>query len=169
MSFRIGTEPKPVIGRALRSSFCNSFTSKHLRCFVAVAWVWPGACSKSCIGVFDNELSVAESRRDNEARWSCGYESGHESNHESNDERSCTFEQSSPIVKRSKEMNPGLKLAGQGRCVPVKRFHAAFVDVLADPSPVARFPRERMQVGPISVDTTDREVFSQKGIWVQWR
>jgi hypothetical protein len=72
-------------------------------------------------------------------------------------------------MKRSKEMNSGLQLAGRKLCVPAKRFSTAFVDDLVCQSPGAGFPRQRMQVGTITVDTTDREVSGQKGIWVQWR
>ena len=66
-------------------------------------------------------------------------------------------------------MNSGLQLAGRKLCVPAMWLSAASVDALADPSPGAAFPRQRMQVGAITVDTTDREVSGQKGIWVQWR
>ena len=66
-------------------------------------------------------------------------------------------------------MNSGLQLAGRKLCMPAKLLSAAFVDALADPSPRAGFPRRRMQVGVITVDTTDREVSGQKGICVQWR
>ena len=66
-------------------------------------------------------------------------------------------------------MNSGLHLVGRKRCVPAKRFIRAFVDALAGQSPGAGFPRQRMQVGAITVDTTSREVSGQKGIWVQWR
>jgi hypothetical protein len=73
------------------------------------------------------------------------------------------------IMKRSEEMNSGLQLVGRKPCVPAKRLSTASVDALADHSPGADFPRRRMQVGAITVDTTDREVSGQKGIWVQWR
>ena len=66
-------------------------------------------------------------------------------------------------------MNSGLQLAGRKLCMPAKLLSAVFVDALADPSPRAGFPRRRMQVGVITVDTTDREVSGQKGICVQWR
>ena len=66
-------------------------------------------------------------------------------------------------------MNAGLQLAGRELCVPAKRLSTATVDAPADPSAGAAFPRRRMQVGVITVDTTDREVSGQKGIWVQWR
>jgi hypothetical protein len=72
-------------------------------------------------------------------------------------------------MKRSKEMNSGLQLVGRKLCVPAMWLSAASVDALADPSHGAAFPRQRMQVGAITVDTTDREVSGQKGIWVQWR
>jgi hypothetical protein len=72
-------------------------------------------------------------------------------------------------MKRSEEMNSGLKLAGQKLCVQAKLLSTASVDASADPSPGAGFPRQRMQVGAITVDTTDREVSGQKGICVQWR
>ena len=66
-------------------------------------------------------------------------------------------------------MNTGLQLVGRKLCVPAKRLSTASVeDALADHSPGAGFPRRRMQVGVITVDTTDREVSGQKGIWVQW-
>jgi hypothetical protein len=73
------------------------------------------------------------------------------------------------IMKRSEEMNSGLQLVGRKPCVPAKRLSTASVDALADHSPGADFPRRRMQVGAITVDTTDREVSGQKGISVQWR
>ena len=66
-------------------------------------------------------------------------------------------------------MNTGLQLVGRKLRVPAKRLSTASVDALADHSPGADFPRRRMQVGAITVDTTDREVSGQKGIWVQWR
>ena len=66
-------------------------------------------------------------------------------------------------------MNSGLQLVGRKLRVPAMWVSAASVDALADPSPRAAFPRQRMQVGAITVDTTDREVSGQKGIWVQWR
>jgi hypothetical protein len=66
-------------------------------------------------------------------------------------------------------MNAGLQLAGRKLCVPAKLLSAAYGDALADQSPGAGFPPRRMQVGAITVDTTDREVSGQKGIWVQWR
>jgi hypothetical protein len=73
-------------------------------------------------------------------------------------------------MKRSKEMNSGLQQAERKLCVPAKLLStAASVDAWADPSPRAGFPRQRMQVGAITVDTTGREVSGQKGIWVQWR
>jgi hypothetical protein len=72
-------------------------------------------------------------------------------------------------MKRSEEMNSGLQLARRKLCVPAIWLSAASVDALADPSPAEAFPRQRMQVGAITVDTTDREVSGQKGIWVQWR
>jgi hypothetical protein len=71
-------------------------------------------------------------------------------------------------MKRSKEMNSGLQLARRKLCVPAKLLSAASVDALADPSRSAGFPRQRMQVGPITVDTTDSEFSGQKGICVQW-
>jgi hypothetical protein len=73
------------------------------------------------------------------------------------------------IMKRSEEMNSGLQLVGRKPCMPAKRLSTASVDALADHSPGADFPRRRMQVGAITVDTTDREVSGQKGISVQWR
>jgi hypothetical protein len=73
------------------------------------------------------------------------------------------------IMKRSEEMNSGLQLLGRKLCVPAKWLSTASVDALADHSPGADFPRRRMQVGAITVDTTDREVSGQKGICVQWR
>jgi hypothetical protein len=73
------------------------------------------------------------------------------------------------IMKRSEEMNSGLQLVGRKLCVPAKRLSTASVDALADHSPGADFPRQRMQVGAISVDTTGMELSGQKGIWVQWR
>ena len=66
-------------------------------------------------------------------------------------------------------MNSGLQLAGRKLCVPAKLLSTASVDAMADPSPGAGFPRRQMQVGAITVDTADREVSGQKGIWVQWR
>ena len=66
-------------------------------------------------------------------------------------------------------MNAGLQLAGRKLGVPAKLLSKASVDAMADRLPGARFPRRRMQVGAITVDTTDREVSGQKGIWVQWR
>jgi hypothetical protein len=72
-------------------------------------------------------------------------------------------------MKRSKEMNSGLQLAERNFSVPVKPLSTAFAEDLADHSPGAAFPRQRMQVGAISVDTTGREVSGQKGICVQWR
>jgi hypothetical protein len=72
-------------------------------------------------------------------------------------------------MKRSEEMNSGLQLVERNFCVPAKRLSTASVDALADHSPGADFPRRRMQVGAITVDTTGREVSGQKGIWVQWR
>jgi hypothetical protein len=72
-------------------------------------------------------------------------------------------------MKRSEEMNSGLQLVERKLCVPAKRLSTASVDALADPSPGADFPRRRMQVAAITVDTTGREVSGQKGIWVQWR
>jgi hypothetical protein len=72
-------------------------------------------------------------------------------------------------MKRSEEMNSGLRLVEQNLCVPSRRLSTAFVEVLADRSPGAAFPRQRMQVGAISVDTTGREVSGQKGTCVQWR
>jgi hypothetical protein len=72
-------------------------------------------------------------------------------------------------MKRSEEMNSGLHLAGRKLCMPAKLLSTASVDALADPSPGAGFPRQRMQVGAITVDTTDSEVSGQKGKWVQWR
>jgi hypothetical protein len=73
------------------------------------------------------------------------------------------------IMKRSEEMNSGQQLVGRKLCVPAKWLSTAFVDALADHSPSAAFPPQRMQVGAITVDTTDREVSGQKGIWVQWQ
>jgi hypothetical protein len=72
-------------------------------------------------------------------------------------------------MKRSEEMNSGLQLVGRKLSAPAKRLTTASVDALAHPSPGAGFPRQQMQVGAITVDTTDREVSGQKGIWVQWR
>jgi hypothetical protein len=72
-------------------------------------------------------------------------------------------------MKRSEEMNSGLQLVGRKRRVPAKRLSTASVDALADHLPGAGFPRRRMQVGAITVDTTGREVSGQKGIWVQWQ
>jgi hypothetical protein len=72
-------------------------------------------------------------------------------------------------MKRSKEMNSDLQLVERNFCVPAKRLSTASVEVLPDHSPGAAFPRQRMQVGAISVDTTSREVSGQKGICVQWR
>ena len=66
-------------------------------------------------------------------------------------------------------MNAGPQLAGRKLGVPAKLLSTASVDAMADRLPGARFPRRRMQVGAITVDTTDREVSGQKGIWVQWR
>jgi hypothetical protein len=73
------------------------------------------------------------------------------------------------IMKRSEEMNSGLQLVGRKLRVPANWLSTASVDALADHSPGADFPRRRMQVGAITVDTTDREVSGQKGISVQWR
>jgi hypothetical protein len=72
-------------------------------------------------------------------------------------------------MKRSEEMNSGLQLAGRKLCVPAELLSAASADALADPSPGAGFPRQRMQFGAITVDTTDSEFSGQKGICVQWR
>jgi RNA 3'-terminal phosphate cyclase len=72
-------------------------------------------------------------------------------------------------MKRSKEMNSGLQLVERNFCVSAKRLSTASVEVLAEPSPAAAFPPQRMQVDAISVDTTGREVSGQKGICVQWR
>jgi hypothetical protein len=72
-------------------------------------------------------------------------------------------------MKRSNEMNSHLQLVERKLCVPAKRLSAASIDALADHSPGADFPRQRMQVGAITVDTTGREVSGQKGICVQWR
>jgi hypothetical protein len=72
-------------------------------------------------------------------------------------------------MKRSEEMKSGVQLPGRKLCVPAKLLSAASADALADPSPGTGFPRRRMQVGPITVDTTDSEFSGQKGIWVQWR
>jgi hypothetical protein len=67
-------------------------------------------------------------------------------------------------MKRSEEMNSSLQLVERNFCVPAKRSSTAYVEALADHSPDAAFPRQRMQVGAISVDTTGREVSGQKGI-----
>jgi hypothetical protein len=67
-------------------------------------------------------------------------------------------------MKRSKEMNSNPQPVNGNFCVPGKRESTAFVDTLADPSPDAAFPRQPMQVGAITVDTTGREVSGQKGI-----
>jgi hypothetical protein len=67
-------------------------------------------------------------------------------------------------MKRSEEMNSGLQLVERNFCVPAKRLSTASAEALADHSPGAAFPRQRMQVGAISVDTTGREVSGQKGI-----
>jgi hypothetical protein len=72
-------------------------------------------------------------------------------------------------MKRSKEMNSGLQLVEPNFCLLAKRLSTASVEALADHSPGPAFPRQRMQVGAISVDTTGREVSGQKGICVQWR
>jgi hypothetical protein len=83
-----------------------------------------------------------------------------------------SHEQSRAIMsnmKRSKEMNSGLRLVKRNFCVPAKQSSTASVEPLADHSPGAAFPRQRMQVGAITVDTTGREVSGQKGICVQWR
>jgi hypothetical protein len=72
-------------------------------------------------------------------------------------------------MKRSKEMNSGLRRVERNRCVPAKRLSTAFVEALAEHSSAAAFPRQRMQVAAISVDTTGRDVSGQKGICVQWR
>ena len=66
-------------------------------------------------------------------------------------------------------MNSGLQLVGRKLRVPPKRLSKASVDALADHSPGTGFPRRRMQVGAITVDTTGRQVSGQKGICVQWR
>jgi hypothetical protein len=72
-------------------------------------------------------------------------------------------------MKRSEEMNSGLQLVGRKLRVPANWLSTASVDALADHSPGAVFPPQRMQVGAITVDTTGREVSDQKGIWVQWQ
>jgi hypothetical protein len=72
-------------------------------------------------------------------------------------------------MKRSEEMNSGLQLVERNFCVPAKRLSTASVDALAYRSPGADFPRQRMQVSALTVDTTGREVSGQKGICVQWR
>jgi hypothetical protein len=72
-------------------------------------------------------------------------------------------------MKRSKEMNSGLQRVERNFCLPPERLSTAFVEALADHSSGAAFPRQRMQVGAISVDTTGMEVSGQKGICVQWR
>jgi hypothetical protein len=82
-----------------------------------------------------------------------------------------SHEQSRAIMsnmKRSEEMNSGLELVKPKLCVPAKRLSTASIDALADHSPAAAFPRQRMHVGATTVDTTGREVSGQKGIWVQW-
>jgi hypothetical protein len=86
-------------------------------------------------------------------------------------DRENSDEQSQAIMnmKRSEEMNSGLQLVERNFCVPAKRLSTASVEPLADSSPDAAFPRQRMQVGTITVDTTGREVSGQKGICVQWR
>jgi hypothetical protein len=73
------------------------------------------------------------------------------------------------IMKRSEEMNSGLQLVERELCVPAKWLSTASVDALADHSPGADFPPQRMQVGAITVDTTGRKVSGQKGTWVQWQ
>ena len=72
-------------------------------------------------------------------------------------------------MKRSEEMNSDLQLAERLLCVPAERFVTASIEVVADHSLGAGFPRRRMQVGAITVDTTGREVSGQKGTCVQWR
>jgi hypothetical protein len=72
-------------------------------------------------------------------------------------------------MKRSKEMSAGFEWAGRKLCVPVKLLSTASVDATADPSPGAGFPCRRMELGAITVDTTDKEFSGQKGIWIQWR
>jgi hypothetical protein len=76
--------------------------------------------------------------------------------------------------ERSEEMNSGLQLAERHLFALAKQLSTASVEALAvhspnDHSPGAAFPRQQMQVGAISVDTTGREVSGQKGICVQWR
>jgi hypothetical protein len=72
-------------------------------------------------------------------------------------------------MKRSKEMNSGLRLVERNFCKRAKRLSTASVEALAVHSPGVAFPRQRRQVGAITVDTTGREVSGQKGICVQWR
>ena len=66
-------------------------------------------------------------------------------------------------------MNSGLHPAARKLCAPAKLLSTASVNALVDSMPGAGFPRQRMHLDAITVDTTDRKVSGQKGICVQWR